>query len=103
MREKNKTDWPILTVLSHLWFELTDGGNILMGRMTDSCPWIGRRMFMRMTYIDTADSTYIEFKMAGAINGKGLIRAVATHQTLPAIPHESMILLVFSGPQLEHF
>lgn len=102
MREENMTNKPILAVLSHLWFEPADEGSILMGRMADSCPWLRRRMFMRMTYIDTTES-YIEFKMAGAINGKGLIRAVATRQTLPVIPHESMILLAFSGPLPGHF
>lgn len=103
MREENKTNKPILAVLSHLWFELTDGGSILMGRLADTCPWSGQRMFMRLTYLGNGDPTYIEFTMVGALNERGLLRAVATHQKLPPIQHESMILLAFSGPLPVHF
>ena len=104
MREDtNASDAPIYAGLSHLWLEIGNGGSLLMGRLADYAPWFGKRMFMKMSFLEFGEPHYIEFAPTGAINGKGLIRAVATHQKFPPIPHESMILLAFSGPLPVHF
>ena len=94
---------PIFVELSHLWFELVKDGSILMGRLANDAPYFERRMFLKLSYINMDKYTYIEFEGIGGINGKGLIRAVATHQALPSNLSESAILLAISGPRMEHF